>query len=144
MHVTLVESVGKKARFCEHVVQVLGLRDVDVQCRRVEELGQSPQHRESFDWSVGRAVADLGVLSEYALPLVRVGGAIVAQKGESGPAEAQSANAAIALLGGRLEQVIRVNLPGVVDDRFLVVISKVASTPSAYPRKAGVPSRQPL
>ena len=144
MHLTLVESVAKKARFCEHVVELLGLDHVDVQCQRVEDLGRSLQHRESYDWSVGRAVAALNVLSEYALPLIKIGGTMVAQKGESGPAEAQAAEAAISILGGRLDQVIPVNLPGVADDRYLLLISKVAATPQSFPRKAGMPARQPL
>jgi 16S rRNA (guanine527-N7)-methyltransferase len=79
-------------------------------------------------------------LSEYLIPLVRIGGGMLAQKGESGPAEAQSAEEAMKLLGGKLKQLIRVNLPGVADDRYLVVVEKVAATPPKYPRKPGIPS----
>jgi len=84
------------------------------------------------------------VLSEYLLPLVKVNGTMLAQKGESGPAEAQSAEKAMKLLGGKLRQLIPVNLPGVAEDRYLVLVDKVAATPSKYPRKAGVPAKQPL
>lgn len=144
MKLTLVESVGKKAMFCQHIVSVLGLENVNVVKARAEELGQSPHHREKYDWAVARAVANLNVLSEYLIPFVRLGGTMLAQKGESGPAEAQSAEGAMKILGGKLKQVIPVNLPGVVDDRFLVLVEKVAATPHNYPRKPGVPGKMPL
>jgi 16S rRNA (guanine527-N7)-methyltransferase len=144
LKLTLVESVGKKAMFCQHVVRVLGLERVDVIQARAEELGQNPQHREKYDWAVARAVANLNVLSEYLIPLVKVGGKMLAQKGEGGPAEAQSADRAMELLGGKLKQLIPVNLPGVADDRYLIVVEKVAATPPKYPRKPGIPMKQPL
>lgn len=144
MKLTLVESVGKKAMFCQHIVRVLGLEGVEVLQTRAEELGRLPEHREQYDWAVARAVAHMDVLSEFLLPLVRVGGTMLAQKGESGPAEAQSAEKAMKLLGGKLRQVIPVALPGVADDRFLVLVDKVAATPPKYPRKPGVPMKTPL
>jgi 16S rRNA (guanine527-N7)-methyltransferase len=144
LRLTLVESVGKKAMFCQHIVRVLGLEQVNVIQARAEALGQNPQHREKYDWAVARAVANLNVLSEYLIPLIRVGGTALAQKGESGPAEAQSAEKAMELLGGKLKQLIPVNLPGVADDRYLVILEKVAATPPKYPRKPGIPMKQPL
>lgn len=144
LKLTLVESVGKKAMFCEHIVRVLGLEQVEVVQARAEDLGQSPQHREKYDWAVARAVANLNVLSEYLIPLVKIGGAMLAQKGETGPAEAQSAEGAMKLLGGKLKQLIPVHLPGVADDRYLIVVEKVAATPPRYPRKPGIPTKQPL
>jgi 16S rRNA (guanine527-N7)-methyltransferase len=144
MELTLVESVGKKAAFCEHIVNVLGLEDVEVIHARAEDLGQDPNLREEYDWAVARAVANLSVLSEYLVPLVKIGGNMLAQKGENAPAEAQSAEKAIELLGGKLEPLIPVNLPGVADDRYLVVVNKIAGTPQEYPRKPGIPAKQPL
>lgn len=144
LKLTLVESVGKKAMFCQHIVSVLGLEQVEVIQARAEDLGQTPQHRERYDWAVARAVANLNVLSEYLIPLVRMGGAMLAQKGESGPAEAQSAEEAMRILGGKLKQLIPVHLPGVADDRYLVVVEKIAATPPKYPRKPGIPMKQPL
>ena len=144
MRTTLVESVGKKAMFCEHIVRMLGLENVQVIKARAEEVGQKPEHREKYDCAVARAVASMNVLSEYLLPLVRVGGTMLAQKGESGPAEAQAAEKVMKLLGGKLQQVIQVNLPGVVDDRYLVIVNKSHATPPKYPRKPGVPMKQPL
>lgn len=144
MHVTLVESVGKKAMFCQHIISKLGLEDVEVIQTRAETLGQNLAHRETYDYAVARAVANLNILSEYLLPLVKVGGTMLAQKGESGPAEAQSAEKAMKLLGGKLKQIIPVELPGVPDDRYLVLVDKVAATPPKYPRKAGIPMKTPL
>jgi 16S rRNA (guanine527-N7)-methyltransferase len=144
MKLTLVESVGKKANFCQHIVRLLGLEGVEVLQSRAEQVGCMPEHREQHDWAVARAVANMNVLSEYLLPLVKVGGTMLAQKGESGPAETQSAEAAIHLLGGKLRQVIPISLPGVVDDRFLILIEKFAATPPKYPRKPGIPVKKPL
>jgi 16S rRNA (guanine527-N7)-methyltransferase len=144
MRLTLVESVGKKANFCQHIVETLALENVEVLAVRAEEVGQMPAHREKYDWAVARAVASMPVLAEYLLPLVKVGGGILAQKGESGPAEAQSAEKALKMLGGRLRQLVRVELPGVADERYLVIVNKVAATPPGYPRRAGVPALKPL
>ncbi|MCI0554747.1 MAG: 16S rRNA (guanine(527)-N(7))-methyltransferase RsmG, partial [Anaerolineae bacterium] len=144
LKLTLVESVGKKAMFCQHIVSVLGLEYVQVIKSRAEDVGQDPNHRESYDWAVARAVANLNILSEYLLPLVKLGGTMLAQKGESGPAEANSAGKAIKVLGGELRELIPVQLPGVAEDRYLVLVDKVAATPAKYPRKAGVPSKMPL
>jgi 16S rRNA (guanine527-N7)-methyltransferase len=144
MKLTLVESVGKKAMFCHHIVRVLGLEGVDVIQTRAEALGQKAEHREQYDWAVARAVANLNVLSEFLLPFVTIGGTMLAQKGESGPAEAQSAEKAMKLLGGKLRQLLPVHLPGVADDRYIVLVDKVAATPPKYPRKPGMPAKTPL
>jgi 16S rRNA (guanine527-N7)-methyltransferase len=144
LHVTLVESVGKKAMFCQHIVRVLGLEAVEVVQSRAETVGQDPRHRESYDWAVARAVAKLNVLAEYLLPLVKVGGRMLAQKGESGPAEAQAAENAMKILGGKIRNIIQVNLPRVVDDRYLIAVEKIAASPPKYPRKPGVPAKTPL
>ena len=142
--ITLVESVGKKAMFCQHIVSLLGLEGVEVIKSRAEDLGQMHEHREKYDWGVARAVANLRVLAEYLLPLVQVDGRMLAQKGESGPAEVHSAENAIKLLGGEMRQLLSVTLPGVVEERHLVVVDKVAATPPGYPRKPGVPAKKPL
>ena len=144
LKLTLVESVRKKAMFCQHIVSVLGLEHVEVVQSRAEDLGQNLQFREKYEWAVARAVSNLNVLSEYLIPLVKVGGIMLAQKGESGPAEAQSAEKVMELLGGKLKQLIPLNLPGVADDRYLVVVDKVAAAPPKYPRKPGIPAKQPL
>ena len=144
MRLTLVESVGKKANFCRHMVETLNLEATEVVTARGEDVGQMPTHRETYDWAVARAVANLPVLAEYLLPLVHVGGAMLAQKGQSGSAETHRAEKALKILGGRTRQLLPVTLPGVADERFLVVVDKVAATPPQYPRKAGIPAKKPL
>jgi 16S rRNA (guanine527-N7)-methyltransferase len=144
LRLTLVESVGKKAEFCNHLVERLGLRDVVVINARAEDIGRDAAHREQYDWAVARAVAELSILAEYLLPLVKVGGHAIAQKGESGPAEAQTAGHALHLLGGALEKVSPVELPGIAETRYLVVMFKRACTPEKYPRKPGIPTKKPL
>jgi len=144
MRLTLVDSIGKKVEFCRHIVETLGLENVEVIQARAEELGQNRAYREQFEWAVARAVAQMNVLAEYLLPLVRVGGAALAQKGESAPAEAHASEKAIRLLGGRLRQLVPVTLPGVAEERFLIIIDKIAATPQNYPRRVGVPTRNPL
>jgi 16S rRNA (guanine527-N7)-methyltransferase len=144
MKLTLVESVRKKANFCQHIAEKLVLPEVTVLSFRAEEIGQNPAHREKYDWAVARAVANLPVLAELLLPLVRVGGAMLAQKGEGALAEAQSAERAFKLLGGSLRQLIPVALPGVAEERALVVVDKVAATPPSYPRRPGIPAKKPL
>ena len=144
MQLTLVESIGKKADFCEFVVAKLGLENVEVIQTRAEELGRLAAHREQYDWALARAVAVMPVLLEYLLPLVRVGGSVLAMKGESGPAEAQTAENAAQILGGHLRQLHPLTLPGVVEERYLVVVDKIAATPEKYPRRVGIPAKRPL
>lgn len=144
LQLTLVESVGKKADFCQRIVDTLQLDGVRVIRTRAEKLGQDPAHRERYDWAVARAVAKLPVLSEYLLPLVKVGGTMLAQKGERGLAETQDAENALKILGGNLRQVIPVTLPGVVEERYLVLADKISRTPAAYPRREGIPAKRAL
>lgn len=144
IQLTLIEATGKKADFCRHVVRQLGLEGVEVLHARVEEVGHQAVHRESYDWAVARAVAQLPALVEYMLPLLRVGGKAVALKGETGPAEAQAAGEALRLLGGHVDSLIPIELPRVPESRYLVVVSKRAATPAAYPRRPGKPVKSPL
>ncbi len=111
---------------------------------RAETIGQDETYRQRYDWAVARAVAEMPILVEYLLPLVRVGGAMLAMKGEGAPAETQTAEHAVRLLGGRLRRLEAVALPGVAEERFLVVIDKIAATPHEYPRRTGVPAKKPL
>lgn len=144
MHLSLVESTAKKTAFLSRVVQELGLNRVVVVTSRAEIVGQQPEHREQYDWALARAVALLPVLVEYLLPLVRIGGHVLAQKGESTEEELASAGDAIELLGGEIKEVRPVELPGVGDKRFLIVIKKTSPTPDKYPRRVGIPAKRPL
>jgi 16S rRNA (guanine527-N7)-methyltransferase len=144
IQLTLADSVRKKADFCEIAVQELGLHDVHVVQARAEDLGQNENFREKFDWSVARAVADLSVLAEYLLPLTKIGGHTLAMKGAGVRDEVQRAEAALAILGGRIEQVEQISLPENYGERNLVLIKKVKPTLVKYPRKAGMPVKKPL
>ena len=144
VRLTLLEATGKKVTFLEHLVDVLGLHSVAVVHGRAEELGRSPDHREQYDWAVARAVAEMPTLAEYLLPLVRVGGAALAQKGEGAAAEVQEAEGAILTLGGRVRRLVGVELRGLAETRYLVVVDKAAATSSEYPRRPGIPAKRPL
>ena len=142
--VVLVDSINKKTNYCQHIINILNLKGIQVIQDRVERLARDEQFRESFDWAVARAVAKLSTLSEYLLPFVKIGGNMLAMKGEQGPFEAQKAHRAVSLMGGELSRVKKLTLPGVTEDRFLITIEKKASTPEKYPRRVGIPSKKPL
>ena len=144
IQLTLVESVGKKAAFCRNLVDKLELKKVEVLNLRAEDVGKLQPHREKYDLALARAVATLPVLVEYLLPCVKIGGKMIAQKGDSAPAESQQSENALKILGGRLDQLIPITLPGVTGDRYLVVIKKTAATPPQFPRSTGIPQKKPL
>jgi 16S rRNA (guanine527-N7)-methyltransferase len=144
IQLTLVEATSKKVSFCEHLVQTLKLSAVTVVNARAEEVGQRPEHRERYDWALARAVAEMPTLAEYLLPLVKRGGRALAQKGKDALAETYGASRAIQKLGGELEQILEVELPGIAEPRYLVVLKKIAATPPRYPRRPGVPVKTPL
>ncbi|MFP4343476.1 MAG: 16S rRNA (guanine(527)-N(7))-methyltransferase RsmG [Anaerolineales bacterium] len=144
LRLTLLEATAKKVRFLEHVVGQLGLQNVTVLHGRAEELGQDPQHRERYDWVVARAVAEMSILAEYLLPLARIGGHALAQKGEDAAAEVQRAEFAIRQLGGHVRRLVPVELRGLAETRHLVLLDKVAATPEKYPRRSGMPVKRPL
>jgi 16S rRNA (guanine527-N7)-methyltransferase len=144
MRLTLLEATDKKVTFLEHLIAELGLQDVWAIHGRSEQIGQDPAHREQYDWALARAVARMPTLVEYLLPLVRVGGAMLAQKGEDVLAEVHEADSSIAALGGEVRQLVPVELRGLAETRYLVVVDKVAPTPERYPRRPGVPRKRPL
>jgi len=144
MELTLIESNQKKARFLEAVVEELNLDGVEVAPRRVERIGQDWDYRERFDWAVSRAVAPLLVLLEYLLPLVRVGGFALAQKGAKAAGEVEASEKALEEFGGKVVEIKPVKIRGMEEERNLVVIEKVKQTPEKYPRRAGIPKKRPL
>jgi 16S rRNA (guanine527-N7)-methyltransferase len=144
LQLTLVESVRKKTRFLAAVVAELGMNNVTIAAERAEALGQDVVYRAQFDWAVARAVAELRVLVEYLLPLCRVGGFVLAQKGSSAEMEVAAAENAFSELGGTLHQIFPVSLPQREEKHFLVVVEKTAVTPSKYPRRIGIPAKKPL
>jgi len=144
LRLTLLEATGKKVGFLEHIVGRLGLEGVEVIKGRAEELGRDAAHRGGYDLALARAVAELPILVEYALPFCRPGGLFVAQKGARGDAEARAAEGAIAALGGVLRRIVHLELPPLAEPRSLVVIEKIAPTPEKYPRRPGIPSKRPI
>lgn len=144
IRLTLLEATAKKVGFLEQVTDRLGLEGITVEQGRAEELGQQPAHREQYDWAIARAVADMPILAEYLLPLVKLGGRVLAQKGEGAPAEVQRGEWAIQQLGGRVRRLVPVELRGLAETRYLVILDKVAATPPQYPRRPGMPNKRPL
>lgn len=140
----LIESVGKKTAFLEHLSIALGLDSVTIHTGRAEALARETELRDSFDLALMRGVARLPLLLEYALPFCRVGGKTVALK--HGGLETELAEAKIALseLRGRNAGVFPVSLPGLTDNRVVVAFEKAAPTPERYPRRVGIPAKRPL
>ena len=143
VRVTLLEAVGKKVAFLDHLIATFNLRDTIALHARAEDLARDPTHREKYAGVVARAVADLAVLVEYCLPFARVGGVFIAQKGIAVEDEIRHAARALKVLGGRVRAITPVQLPG-LEPRHLIVVEKIARTPATFPRRAGLPTRQPL
>jgi 16S rRNA (guanine527-N7)-methyltransferase len=139
---TLVDSVGKKADAVADMIGEMGLANAVTRAERAEALGRGPD-REAFDLVIARACAALPVLAEYALPLLRVGGTLLAWKGPLAAPEAAAGAAAAAELGGGQLAVVPVDIAALGDHRF-VVVRKERPTPDRYPRRPGVPARRPL
>ena len=144
IQVVLVDSLRKRTVFLSEAIQLLGLRNVKVVWARAEDMGHNPAYRERFDVVLARAVASLNVLAELCLPLVKKGGIFLAMKGPKASEELLLAQGAISKLGGVLVSVETQELPLVGEVRTLIRISKNKTTAAAYPRKAGIPERQPL
>jgi 16S rRNA (guanine527-N7)-methyltransferase len=144
LHLVLVESVEKKAAFCRHILQTLELKNAEVVVDRAEALGQDTLYREQFDCAVARAVAALPILLEYLLPLVKIGGIVIAQKGTAVEEEISLAKNACAILGGGEIRLEPISIPGLDAARNLVIVEKRKATPAAYPRRVGVPAKKPL
>jgi 16S rRNA (guanine527-N7)-methyltransferase len=144
MRLTLLEATRKKVTFLEHLIDRLALEHVQAIHARSEQLGQDPAYREQYDWAIARAVAKMPTLAEYLLPLTRVGGAMLAQKGEDAAAEVHEAEGAISALGGQVRLLLPVELRGLAETRYLVVVNKVAPSPETYPRRPGMPKKRPL
>lgn len=144
LRLTLVESVDKKADFCRHIVETLGLSDVTVLSKRVEEVGHMPQHREAYDIAIARAVAPAPTLAEYLLPLVKVGGRALMQKGTRGPMEILEAGKIVDLCGGEISDLLRLNFDGIEGEGNLVIIDKLRPTPNEFPRAVGIPAKKPI
>ena len=142
--VVLSDSLNKRIKFLDEVIAQLGLKGISTVHGRAEDGGKSKELREQFDVSVSRAVADLSVLSEYNLPFVKVGGYFVAYKSGEIDEELEKSKKAILILGGQIEKVDKFKLPETDIERSLVYIKKVKNTPKKFPRKAGLPAKEPI
>lgn len=142
--VTLLDSLNKRIRFLDEVISSLGLSGVKTIHGRAEDLARSGELREKFDLCVSRAVANLSTLSEYCLPFVRTGGVFISYKSEKAAEELAAAEHAIALLGGDIEKRVDFMLPDSDVYRNLVVVRKIKPISGKYPRKAGLPAKEPL
>jgi 16S rRNA (guanine527-N7)-methyltransferase len=140
----LIEPTTKKTAFLLHIVRRLKLENVEVLNSRAEDAGHLPLYREQFALVLSRAVAPLPTLVELTLPFCRIGGTFIAQKKGEIAWEIDRAKEAIAVLGGRLHQIRKIELDEFDDARYLVIIDKICPTPSKYPRRPGVPKRRPI
>ncbi len=144
LRLTLLDSLQKRLHFLDAVIEKLDLKDVQTVHGRAEDLARTAGMREQYDLCVSRAVANLSTLSELCLPFVKQGGAFVSYKAEKSGQEAEAAVGAFHLLGGSLESGCTFSLPDSNLTRTLFVIRKKKKTPEKYPRKAGIPGKQPL
>lgn len=143
LKVLLLDSLGKRVKFLNHVIEELGLKDISAIHGRAEDFARQPEYRESFDLCVSRAVANLSSLSEYCIPYTKKDNLFISYKSGKIEEELESAKRAISLLGGKVENLCRFTLTD-AGERTLVVIRKEKLTPKRYPRKAGMPSKEPL
>lgn len=144
LQVTLLDSLNKRIQFLNAVIEELGLSGVETVHGRAEDFAKPGKLRETFDLCVSRAVANLSTLSEYCLPFVKVGGQFISYKSEKVTEEAAAAGAAIQLLGGSINRQVEFRLPDSDIYRNLFVIDKIKETPKKFPRKAGLPGKEPL
>lgn len=144
LRITLMDSLNKRVRFLDEVTEILGLDGIQAIHGRAEDLGRNPEYREAYDMCVSRAVANLSTLSEYCMPFVKTGGYFIPYKSGKIGQELQEAKHAIYLLSGKTEEVFTFTLQGAEADRSLVKIAKTGGIAKKYPRKAGMPSKEPL
>ena len=144
LKVVLLDSLNKRINFLNTVIAELGLENIETIHGRAEDFAKQAEYREQFDLCVSRAVANLATLSEYCIPYVEKGGMFVPYKSGEIDEEVEQAKKAVHVLGGKLEDVIKFQLPGTEIGRSFVVIKKVQNTAKKYPRKAGLPSKEPI
>ena len=144
LRITLVDSLNKRLIFLQEVVKELNLKNIEIVHARAEEFGQNKNYREKFDIATSRAVANLATLSEYLVPLVKIGGKIISMKASNAKEEINDAQKAIEVLGGKIERIEEFDLPESDIGRTIIIIDKNKCTPAIYPRKAGTPAKEPI
>ena len=141
---TLLDSLNKRLLFLEEVEKELKLENVENVHGRAEDIGQDKKFREKFDYATSRAVARLSVLVEYLLPFVKIGGYCICMKGPNIEEELKDAEKAIKVLGGEIEKIDNFKLENDENERNIIIIKKIKNTPKQYPRKAGIPTKEPI
>lgn len=141
--ITLLDSLNKRILFLDDVIDKINLNNIKTIHSRVEDFGKNKNQREKYDIATSRAVAPLNVLLEYLLPLVKVGGKCICMKG-SNIEEIENSKNALKILGGEIEKIEKINLPDSDNERNIIIVKKIKSTPEKYPRKPGVPTKEPL
>ncbi len=144
LKVTLLDSLNKRIKFLNEVIDLLELNDIKAIHGRAEDYAKQAEYREQYDICVSRAVANLATLSEYCLPYVKVDGLFVPYKSGEIDEELKSSEKAVSILGGKVEEVVKFQLPGTGIGRSFVKIHKIKETKKKYPRKAGMPTKEPL
>lgn len=144
LQITLMDSLNKRVKFLQKVIDKLELCDISAVHGRAEERAKTVTYRENFDLCVSRAVANLSTLSEYCIPFIKVGGTFISYKSADIEEEVRNAEKAINVLGGKLAMVKKIGLPGSDIERSFIFIEKVKNTPKAFPRKAGTASKEPI
>ncbi len=144
LHVILLDSLNKRIRFLNEVIDKLGLFEIKAIHGRAEDMARKKEYRQSFDLCVSRAVSNLSTLSEYCIPYTKIHGHFVSYKSGNVEEELRSAKKAITLLGGTIKSCEKFSLPGSRIERSLIFIEKEKKTPEIYPRKAGIPGKEPL
>lgn len=144
LEITLLDSLNKRINFLNEVIEQLGLKKIKAVHGRAEDYGRNREYREKYDYCVSRAVANLSTLSEYCMPYVKIGGAFIPYKSGKIEEELNQAKGAVKLLGGKIEEVITFMLPKTDVERSFIVVRKKEGTSKKYPRKAGLPGKEPL
>lgn len=144
IHICLLDSLNKRIQFLNKVIEILRLKNIETIHGRAEDYAKQKQYREKYDLCVSRAVANLSSLSEYCLPYTQIGGRFVSYKSGDIDDEIKKSEKAIKTLGGSIKKIEKFVLPKTEIKRSLVVIEKVRKTEKKYPRKAGVPTKEPL
>lgn len=144
IQVTLLDSLNKRLNFLNEVIQKLGLEDITTVHGRAEDVARKAEHRDTYDMSVSRAVSNLASLTEYCLPYVKPGGCFISYKSGNVEEEIKEAQKAIQTLGGRLTPPVTFTLGDTDISRSLIKVEKISPTPKKYPRKAGVPTKEPI
>ena len=144
LDITLIDSLNKRVNFLTMVIEALKLEKIVALHGRIEDFGKNKKYREKFDYVTSRAVANLSTLSEYMIPLVKIGGKCICMKGSNIDEELKNAEKAIKTLGGKIEKVDTFLLPDTDMGRNIILIKKEKATPNKYPRKAGTPAKEPI